>query len=151
MFSLLLSLSLSVPSILIYVGVGLKWWLLVTVRRGLVWNFRTEVPTWLFSMNSAMPARWIWLKAGSFDRSSLKSEARRSYIQFLAPIDCSKIIARSRGDGAESHRMAEGRIFLKISATLFVINAYQMNLISAGSISLDIFMLYIKLHLVQLS
>jgi hypothetical protein len=36
-----------------------------------------------------------------------------------------------------SHRMGEGRIFRKISAPLSLINIYRMNLISAGSISLD--------------
>jgi len=36
-----------------------------------------------------------------------------------------------------SHRMGEGRICLKISAPLSLSEAFQMNLISAGSISLD--------------
>jgi hypothetical protein len=36
-----------------------------------------------------------------------------------------------------SHKMGDGRIFLKISAPLSLINTNQMNLISAGSISLD--------------
>ncbi len=33
--------------------------------------------------------------------------------------------------------MGAGRIFLKISATLFLIKTYRMNLLSAGSTSLD--------------
>jgi hypothetical protein len=37
----------------------------------------------------------------------------------------------------DSHRMGDGRIFLKTSAPLSLIRAFQMRLILAGSISLD--------------
>jgi hypothetical protein len=44
-------------------------------------------------------------------------------------------------DGVESfkgsHGMGDFRIFLKISVPLALINTYQMNIISAGSISLE--------------
>ncbi len=36
-----------------------------------------------------------------------------------------------------SHWMGDGLVFLQISAPLFLINAYRINLISAGSISQD--------------
>jgi hypothetical protein len=34
------------------------------------------------------PARWIWLKVGSFDRSSLKSEAQRFKKKSVHPPSC---------------------------------------------------------------